>query len=50
MWTVFLLIFLSVAAGFAAWFLFLWGAKSGQFDDPERPKHRMLDDEDTDKE
>lgn len=45
MWTVLLLVFLSLVLGAAAWLLFLWAARSGQFDDVERPKHRMLDDE-----
>jgi cbb3-type cytochrome oxidase maturation protein len=49
MWTILLLICLSIAAGLAAWFFFLWAVKSGQYDDPERPKHRMLDDDDADK-
>jgi cbb3-type cytochrome oxidase maturation protein len=31
---------------FAAWLLFLWAVKSDQYDDVERPKHRMLDDDD----
>jgi len=35
-----------VAQGFAAWLLFLWAVKSDQYDDVERPKHRMLDDDD----
>jgi len=26
--------------------VFMWAVKSGQFDDIEGPKHRMLDDED----
>ena len=43
--TTLLTIFISLALGFAAWLLFLWAAKSGQYDDVERPKHRMLDDD-----
>jgi cbb3-type cytochrome oxidase maturation protein len=46
MWTIFLLIFLSVVLGIGAWLFFLWAVKSGQYEDPERPKHRMLDDGD----
>ena len=46
MWTVVLLIAVSLALGTAAWLLFLWAVKSDQYDDVERPKHRMLDDED----
>ena len=45
MWTIFLLLFLTIVLGIAAWLIFLWAVKSGQYDDPERPKHRMLDDE-----
>ena len=30
----------------AAWLLFIWAVKSGQFEDPEAPKFRMLDDDD----
>ena len=41
-----LLILASLALGFAAWLLFLWAVKSDQYDDVERPKHRMLDDDD----
>jgi len=46
MWTIFFLIFLALVLGVAAWLLFLWAVKSGQYDDPEGPKHRMMDDED----
>ncbi|HEX7523115.1 MAG TPA: cbb3-type cytochrome oxidase assembly protein CcoS [Candidatus Deferrimicrobium sp.] len=46
MWTTLLLIAVSLALGFAAWLLFLWAVKSHQYDDVERPKHRMLDDDD----
>jgi len=49
MWSIFLLIFLALITGVAAWLFFLWAAKSGQFDDMEGPKYRMLDDEDIDK-
>ncbi|MHB1013405.1 MAG: cbb3-type cytochrome oxidase assembly protein CcoS [Desulfobacteria bacterium] len=44
-WTTLLLIAVSLALGFAAWLLFLWTVKSDQYDDVERPKHRMLDDD-----
>ena len=40
------LILLSLALGLGAWLAFLWSVKSGQYDDPEGPKHRMLDDDD----
>ncbi len=45
MWTIALLVFVSLALGAAAWLLFLWAVKSDQFDDVERPKHRMMDDD-----
>ncbi len=41
-----LLIALSLALGVAAWLFFLWTVKSGQYDDPEGPKYRMLEDDD----
>lgn len=34
--------------GIAAWLLFMWAAKSGQYEDPEGPKYRMLEDDDKD--
>ena len=40
------LILLSLALGVAAWLFFLWTVKSGQYDDPEGPKYRMLEDDD----
>jgi len=43
--TLFLLIFLMLCLGFAGWMLFLWAVKSGQYDDIEGPKYRMLDDD-----
>ena len=46
MGTTLLLILVSLALGFAAWLLFLWAVKNEQYDDVERPKHRMLDDDD----
>ena len=42
------LIVLSLALGVAAWLFFLWSVKSGQYEDPEGPKYRMMDDEDDD--
>ncbi|RJP20032.1 MAG: cbb3-type cytochrome oxidase assembly protein CcoS [Deltaproteobacteria bacterium] len=45
MGTMLLLIGISVALGAGAWLLFLWAVKSDQYDDVERPKHRMMDDE-----
>jgi cbb3-type cytochrome oxidase maturation protein len=38
------LIILSLALGLAAWLGFVWSVRSGQYDDPEGPKYRMLDD------
>ncbi len=46
MWTIALLVFVSAVLAAGAWLLFLWAVKSGQFDDVERPKHRMMDDDD----
>ncbi|NTW69431.1 MAG: cbb3-type cytochrome oxidase assembly protein CcoS [Chlorobiaceae bacterium] len=46
MYTTFYLIGIGLFVGVAAWFLFIWAVKSGQFDDPEAPKYRMLDDDD----
>jgi cbb3-type cytochrome oxidase maturation protein len=43
--TTFLLIFISIVLGVGAWLLFLWAARSDQFDDLEGAKHRMLDDD-----
>ena len=40
------LIGLSLALGVAAWLFFLWTVRSGQYEDPEGPKYRMLDDDD----
>jgi cbb3-type cytochrome oxidase maturation protein len=45
MWSMFLLIFLTLCAGIAGWMFFLWAVKSGQYDDVEGPKYRMMDDE-----
>lgn len=46
MYTTFYLIGIGLFVGVAAWFLFIWAVKSGQFDDPEAPKYRMLDNDD----
>ncbi len=40
-----LLIALSLALGAAAWAFFVWTVRTGQYDDPEGPKYRMLDDD-----
>jgi cbb3-type cytochrome oxidase maturation protein len=49
MWSMLLLIVLTLAAGFAGWLFFLWAVKSGQYDDIEGPKYRMLEDEEDEK-
>jgi cbb3-type cytochrome oxidase maturation protein len=43
MWSVFILIFLTLCIGIAAWLFFLWAVKSGQYDDMEGPKYRIFD-------
>jgi len=45
-WSLFVLIFLAICLGIGAWLVFLWAVRSGQYDDVEGPKYRMLDDED----
>jgi cbb3-type cytochrome oxidase maturation protein len=40
------LIAISLGLGIAAWLAFLWSVRSGQYEDPEGPKYRMLDDDD----
>ena len=39
------LISLSLCLGLVAWLFFVWSVKSGQYDDVEGPKYRMLDDD-----
>jgi cbb3-type cytochrome oxidase maturation protein len=41
------LILASLALGLGAWLLFVWSVRSGQYDDSEGPKYRMLDDDET---
>jgi cbb3-type cytochrome oxidase maturation protein len=43
------LVFLSLMLGVAAWLFFMWTVKSGQYDDPEGPKYRMLEDDEDEK-
>ncbi len=43
------LIILSLFVGCGSWLFFVWAAKKGEFDDIERPKYRMLDDDDDEK-
>ncbi|ACF12060.1 cytochrome oxidase maturation protein, cbb3-type [Chlorobaculum parvum NCIB 8327] len=44
--STFFLIGIGFVIGLAGWALFLWAVRSGQLDDPEAPKYRMLDDDD----
>lgn len=46
MFTLFILIMLSLIFGIGAFLLFLYAGKKNQFDDIEGPKYRMLDDDD----
>jgi cbb3-type cytochrome oxidase maturation protein len=39
----------ALALGVAAWLLFCQAVKSDQYDDVERPKHRMMDDDPEDR-
>lgn len=39
------LMLLSLFLGFCCWMVFLWAVRKGEFSDIERPKHRMLEDE-----
>jgi len=43
--SVIILIILSIFLGTAAWLIFIWAVKKGQFDDMEGPKYRMLEDD-----
>ncbi len=40
-----ILIVLSLCLGAAAWLVFLWAVRGGEFDDVEGAKYRMLRDE-----
>ncbi len=44
--SIVILIVLSLFVGIAAWLVFIWAVKKGEFDDIERPKYRMLEDDD----
>lgn len=47
MWqSIVALIVLSLFLGIGAWLFFLWAAGRGEFDNPEDPKYRMLEDDD----
>lgn len=43
--TTLLLLLLSLLLGAGAWLAFIWAVKKGEFEDVEKPKHRMLDDD-----
>jgi cbb3-type cytochrome oxidase maturation protein len=45
MGTIGFLVVLSLLLGIGAWLVFIWSVRSGQYDDMEGPKYRMLDDE-----
>ncbi len=45
LWTIIALIVLMFFIGLASWIIFLWAAKTRKFDDIERPKHRMMDED-----
>jgi cbb3-type cytochrome oxidase maturation protein len=40
-----ILIVLSLFLGLGAWLVFVWAARTGEFDDVEGPKHRMLEED-----
>jgi len=40
-----ILIILSLFLGLGAWLVFVWAARTGEFDDVEGPKHRMLEED-----
>jgi cbb3-type cytochrome oxidase maturation protein len=40
-----ILIVLSLCLGTGCWLIFIWAVKKGEFEDVEKPKHRMLDDD-----
>ena len=44
--SLFVLILLSLVVGISAFVWFIFSSKREQFDDIERPKYRMLDDDD----
>lgn len=46
MWTLGVLIFISLVLGLLVWLFFVWSVRSGQYEDMEGPKYRMLDDDD----
>ena len=43
--SILILMLLSLFMGIAAWLVFIWAVKKGEFDDLEGPKYRMLEDD-----
>ncbi|MEN8134096.1 MAG: cbb3-type cytochrome oxidase assembly protein CcoS [Thermodesulfobacteriota bacterium] len=43
--SILILMLLSLFMGIAAWLIFIWAVKKGEFDDLEGPKYRMLEDD-----
>ena len=43
--SILILMLLSLFLGIAAWLVFIWAVKKGEYDDIERPKYRMLEDD-----
>jgi len=43
--SVVMLIILSLFLATGVWLVFLWAVRKGEFDDAERPKYRMLDED-----
>lgn len=48
MGALYLMIPVSLILGVIVLVIFLWASKTGEFDDIEGPKYRMLDDDDED--
>ncbi|MBU0673887.1 MAG: cbb3-type cytochrome oxidase assembly protein CcoS [Proteobacteria bacterium] len=44
--SIVLLMLLALCMGTAAWLIFIWSVKKGEYDDIERAKYRMLEDDD----
>lgn len=44
--SILILILLSLCVGTAAWLFFIWSVKKGAYDDIERAKYRMMEDDD----
>lgn len=43
--SIIVLMILSLCLGAGCWLVFIWTVKKGQLDDVEKPKHRMMDDD-----